>query len=136
MSRFSQMLRSLAFNLAFYLWTLIAVLAYTPALAMEFGVVVRGQRRWAGHIVWLLRHLVGTKHQIRGLEHLPKSGFIIAAKHQSAWDTLIWHHIVDDPAVVMKGELLRIPIYGAYCRKSRMISVDRKGGAKDPRPAT
>jgi len=36
----------------------------------------------------------------------------------------------DDPAIVMKQELLSIPIYGAFCRKSRMIAVDRRGGAR------
>ncbi len=122
--------RSLAFNLAFYVWTVVMVLAYVPGLWMDWRVTVSGQRRWAGHMVWLMRVLAGIEIEIRGAEHRPAGGHLIAAKHQSAWDTLIWHLIVDDPAVVMKQELLSIPIYGAYCRKSRQIPVDRAGGPK------
>ena len=122
------LLRSIGFNLAFYLWTTIMVLAYVPGLWMSHRVTVSGQRRWAGHVVWLMRVLAGIEIDIRGAERRPPGGHLIAAKHQSARDTLIWHLIVDDPAVVMKRELLAIPIYGAYCRKSRMIPVDRQGG--------
>jgi len=123
-------LRSLAFNLAFFLWTGAMLLAWLPGLWRGHETVVRGQRAWAGHVVWLLRRLADIVHEERGRERLPAGGVVIAAKHQSAWDTLIWHLIADDPAVVMKQELLAIPIYGAYCRKSRMIAVDRHGGAK------
>ncbi len=120
--------RSVAFNLAFYLWTTVMVLAYVPGLWMSHRVTVSGQRRWARHMVWLMRRLAGIEVEIRGGANRPEGGHLIAAKHQSAWDTLIWHLIVDDPAVVMKQELLAIPLYGAYCRKSRMIPVDRRGG--------
>ena len=125
-----RVLRSLAFNLSFYVWSVVMVVLYVPALWLPYTAVVSGQRRWAGHVVWLLRLLAGIHFEIRGQENLPDGGTIIAVKHQSAWDTLIWHVIADDPAVVMKHELLKIPIYGAYCRKSRMITVDRAGGAK------
>jgi 1-acyl-sn-glycerol-3-phosphate acyltransferase len=124
------MLRSTAFNLAFYLWTTLIVLAYIPGLWQPHHVIVSGQRRWARHVTRLLRWLAGIDYEVRGQEHLPAGGVIIASKHQSAWDTLIWHLIVDDPAVVMKAELLKIPIYGGYCRKSRMIAIDRQGGSK------
>jgi len=123
-------LRSLAFNVAFYFWTFAMVLAHAPALRGSHQDVVAGQRRWASHIVWLMRRLAGIDYEIRGQQHLPAGGCVIAAKHQSAWDTIIWHRILDDPAMVMKEELLQIPVYGALCRKSRMIAVDRRGGAK------
>jgi 1-acyl-sn-glycerol-3-phosphate acyltransferase len=122
--------RSLVFNLAFYLWSLAIVLAYVPGLWLPHGVVVGGQRRWAGGVVRLMRWLAGIRHEVRGAGRLPAGGVILAAKHQSAWDTLIWHLIADDPAIVMKAELLKIPIYGGYCRKSRMIAIDRQGGSK------
>lgn len=124
------LLRSLAFNLVFFLWTGLMLLLWLPSLWRGHEAIVRGQRLWAGHVVWLLRRLAGISHQERGRERLPAGGVIIAAKHQSAWDTLIWHLIADDPAIVMKQELLSIPIYGAFCRKSRMIAVDRQGGTK------
>lgn len=119
--------RSLLFNLAFFGWTALALAVSTPLLALPPLATVRAQTLWARGVLALMRWIVGIRVEIRGAP--PAAGALIAAKHQSAWDTLIWHLIVDDPAVVMKRELLAIPIYGAYCRKSRMIPVDRQGGA-------
>jgi 1-acyl-sn-glycerol-3-phosphate acyltransferase len=53
---------------------------------------------------------------------------VIAAKHQSAFDTVVWLHLLPDVAYVLKKELLSIPIYGWHVRKSEMIPVDRAGG--------
>ena len=122
--------RSNLFNIMFYAWTTVMVLVFAPGLLLPYQVTVWGQRRWAKGVNLLLRWSVGIKVEIRGLQNRPQGGAIIASKHQSAWDTLIWHVILDDPAMVMKKELLSIPIYGWMCRKTRMIAVDRKAGAK------
>jgi 1-acyl-sn-glycerol-3-phosphate acyltransferase len=122
--------RSNLFNILFYAWTTAMVLAFAPGLLLPYQVTVWGQRRWARGVNVLLRWSAGIKVEIRGLQHRPQSGAIVASKHQSAWDTLIWHVVLDDPAMVMKKELLSIPIYGWMCRKTRMIAVDRQAGAK------
>ena len=125
------MIRSTLFNLSFYLWTTLMVLAFTPGLLMPYQVIVWGQRQWALGVNWLLAKIVNIKIEIRGQSRLPqKAPYIVAAKHQSAWDTIIWHAIIKDPAIILKEELLFIPIYGLMCKKSRMIPVNRKGGAK------
>ena len=125
-----RMIRSNLFNLAFYLWSAFMVLLFAPALLLPHGVTVWGQRQWARGVNFWMRWCAGILVEYRGLEHRPKGGAIVAAKHQSAWDTLIWHHVLDDPAMVLKKELLAIPIYGWMCRKTRMIAVDRKAGTK------
>jgi 1-acyl-sn-glycerol-3-phosphate acyltransferase len=122
--------RSNLFNLFFYTWSVVMVIAFSPALLLPYQVTVWGQRLWASGVNYLMRLSVGIHVEYRGLEHRPRGGAIVAAKHQSAWDTLIWHVILDDPAMVMKQELLSIPIYGWMCRKTRMIAVDRKAGTK------
>lgn len=121
-------LRSLAFNLAFYLWTVLMVVGYAWTLALPPRHLIAAQRRWAAGVNWLLRKLAGVEVEIRGPR--PRPPCIVAAKHQSAWDTMIWHAELDAPAIIMKRELLAIPIYGWMCRHSGMIPVDRKGGAK------
>ncbi len=122
--------RSLLFNIWFWSWTTVLNLIYLPALALPWWATVSGQRNWARGIIWMMPLIAGIRIEIRGRENLPKGAVMIASKHQSAWDTLIWHVITDDPALVMKKELLSIPVYGWYCRKSRMIPVDREGGRK------
>lgn len=124
------LLRSALFNAAFYIWTVGMVILFLPALLLPWQVTVWGQRRWARGVNGLMRVLAGIDVEIRGRENLPAGGCIVASKHQSAWDTLIWHDVLDDPAVVMKRELLFIPIYGWMCLKTRMIPVDRTAGTK------
>tara|TARA_R110002167_G_scaffold253834_2_gene460127 strand:+ start:386 stop:1129 length:744 start_codon:yes stop_codon:yes gene_type:complete len=122
--------RAVLFNTAFYVWSVFMVVLFAPALLLPYQVTVWGQRRWARGVNLLMRLLADIRVEVRGREHLPAGGCIVAAKHQSAWDTLIWHDVLDDPAVVMKRELLFIPIYGWMCMKTRMIPVDRKAGTK------
>ena len=59
---------------------------------------------------------------------LPTGAALIAAHHESAFDTLVWMTLVPRPAYVMKQELLRIPLFGALTRRAGMIAVDRDGG--------
>jgi len=125
-----RIIRSNLFNLLFYTWSVSMVIAFSPALLLPYQVTIWGQRQWARGVNFLMRLSAGIQVEYRGLEHRPQGGAIVAAKHQSAWDTLIWHVILDDPAMVMKKELLAIPIYGWMCWKTRMIAVDRKAGTK------
>ena len=90
---------------------------YLPAFALPRMVMVRGQERWAIGVNWLMKQLAGIEIEIRGRDRLPPGACIVAAKHQSAWDTLIWHQILPDPAVIIKKELTYIPVYGwiSFC---------------------
>lgn len=123
-------LRSILFNIVFFSWTLAMCLLWLPALAGPRIWVPRGQTYWARGVMALLRTVAGVRIEIRGRENLPGGSSVIACKHQSAWETMIWHDIVEDPAIVMKKELLKIPLYGWYSTKAQMIPVDRKAGAK------
>lgn len=122
-------LRALLFNIAFFGVTILLCLAWLPMLAGNRMHIVRGMDRWNRTVNWLLRHIVGLTYEVRGLEHLPQGACIVAAKHQSAWDTMIFHSLLTDPSVVLKRELLRIPIYGAFAKKVGMIPIDRSAGA-------
>ncbi|WP_417516388.1 lysophospholipid acyltransferase family protein [Minwuia sp.] len=121
-------LRALLFNIWFWLWSAMLNIAFLPGLLLPRHVVMRGQRIWAQGLNFGLRVFVGLTWTVRGREHLLPAPVIIAAKHQSMWDTIIWHIEVDDPAIVMKKELLSIPVYGWYCRHTRQIPIDRSAG--------
>lgn len=123
-------LRCALFNISIVAWTTLIALTLWPTILVSRDAMRWSGRRWARGVQALLARFVGLRHQVRGTQHLPAGPVVLAAKHQSAWDTLIWHVLLDDPAVVMKKELLSIPIYGWMCRKTRMIAVDRKAGTK------
>lgn len=123
-------LRSTAFNLFFYPWTALCLLLSLPAFPFLAPAGVRAVARfWERGTVGALRLLVGLDHEVRGRERLPGTPAIIAAKHQSAWETLTFHLLVPELAVGLKEELTRIPGFGWYLMKAQNIRIDRGGAA-------
>lgn len=122
-------LRSTLFNIAFYGATALACILCLPTLLLpkeSFFVVVRC---FVKSVYWLERHILRLDYEVRGLEHLPKSGaYIVAAKHQSPYETLKLHLLFDSPAVVLKQELLSIPLWGKFLSRSGPIAIDRSAG--------
>ncbi len=123
-------LRSLFFQILFYLWTLIVCVPALPLLLAPPRWAVRFARFWLRGVLCLLRWCCNLGVEVRGWDTLPEGPFFIAAKHQSIWDTMIFHLLLDSPAYILKRELLRIPIFGWFLRAHQMISIDRKGGAR------
>lgn len=124
-------LRSLLFNILFFgVAGTLAVLG-SPLLLGPKRLQRRAMGLLAKLLVWIMEKTCGIEVRVSGREHLPATGAaLIASKHQSAFDTLVWFALVPDVAYVMKQELFRIPVYGAFARRAGMIGVDRDGGAK------
>jgi len=123
------LLRSLAYMMVFYVVTALFMVLGIWLLLAPRSWAMAGLRAHARTALWLLRWIVGTSVEIRGLEHLPEGPFLIASKHQSAWDTFALVPIFKDPALVMKAELMLIPFYGWFSRKFGMIPVQREAGS-------
>jgi 1-acyl-sn-glycerol-3-phosphate acyltransferase len=121
--------RSYLFNLVYYVVSTVMVLLSLPVFA--FGSREAGAwviRTWARTGTFLLRVLAGTKLEIRGLENLPPGGAIIAAKHQSMFETFALFPRLPKPTYVMKHELAKIPLWGWYATRAGMITVERDQG--------
>lgn len=119
-------LRSLLFNIVFFVWTALWCVGLLWALVMPHRVMVAGVTAYMRTLNWLERAIIGLHWEVRGLENLPRDGsYLVGAKHQSMWETMKLHLLFGDPAIVLKKELLRIPIWGWYAAKTRMIAVDR-----------
>ncbi len=119
-------IRSTLFNLLFYLLTGLSCVILLPTL-----VLPRNAFFWVVHFfvhctAFLEKYVLGLRYEVRGLENLPDQGpYIIAAKHQSAYETFKLHILFKDPAIVLKKELLKIPLWGQYLGKSDVIAIDR-----------
>lgn len=122
------MIRSIAFVAAFYLVTALFLIFGSPLLLAPRTWAMAGLRAHARTTVWLMARIVGTEMEVRGRAHLPDGAYLVAAKHQSAWDTIALILLFPDPALVMKAELLRIPVYGWFCAKFGMIPIQRDTG--------
>jgi 1-acyl-sn-glycerol-3-phosphate acyltransferase len=123
-------LRSLAFNIVMFgTGAALSLLAHAmrrfrPESVLDFGML------WARVSLRALDVLCKVHIQVEGAEYLPKAGpALIAAQHQSAFDTLVWLNLLPRPAYVLKRELLDLPLLGPLLIPSGFIAVDRGGGA-------
>lgn len=119
-------LRSLLFQIAFYVGTLIMMVVFAPFVFLTprrmAWIVVPF---WARANLFFLRWIAGVKIEIRGEENIPQGGFIVAAKHQSVWETFALIPHFRDPTYILKRELRWIPIFGWYTAKMKQIPINR-----------
>ena len=87
-------------------------------------------RYWARSSIWLMRVVCNTKVEYRGLEKIPKGPLIVASKHQSMWETFALLQFFEQPLFILKRELMWIPFFGWYLKKSNMIGIDRTAGGR------
>ena len=122
------MFRSLLFVAIFYLNTAVFLILGSPLLLAPRSWAMMGLKAHARASLWWMRLIVGTEMEVRGKENLPDGAVLVAAKHQSAWDTFALIPLFDDPAVVMKAELGYIPLYGWFSHKFEHVLVRRERG--------
>jgi len=123
-----KVLRSILFVPVFYVNTALFLLIGSFLLLGPRRYAMMGLKAHAIATLWLMRLIVGTRMEVRGREKLPKTPYLVASKHQSAWDTFALIPIFSDPAMVMKAELRHIPFYGWFSRKFEHVFVERSRG--------
>jgi 1-acyl-sn-glycerol-3-phosphate acyltransferase len=118
-------LRSILFNILFYLNLVALLLVALVTLVLPRRAVLKMAELWGRVSVWLLRVVCGTKVELRGVGNLHNGAVIVAAKHQSTWETFALLKLFDDYTFIVKRELMWIPIFGWCMWKGGMIPVDR-----------
>ncbi|MEM7169853.1 MAG: lysophospholipid acyltransferase family protein [Pseudomonadota bacterium] len=124
-------LRSLLFNIFFYSYGFCLLTLCLPLLL--------GPPHWprrVGYVLssgmfWGLKVICNVDYEIRGKEHLPEAPYLIAAKHQSAWDTFVFSVLLKDPSFVLKRELTWLPLFGWFISRAGIVAIDREGGAAE-----
>ena len=119
-------LRSLLFNLAFYITTFLQMVLQAPiyfAVSRKKAWFV--PNNWSRLNNWMLRVICGATVEFKGMENIPDGPCIIAAKHQSAWDTFVFLPYLKDPVLILKRVLMRVPLFGQFVAKMDMIAIDR-----------
>ncbi len=122
-------IRSLVFNIVFYVNLIVFLVCGFMFFFTPRKWSIRALQTWARVSIWWMRVIVGTTHEIRGIENIPKEGCLLIGKHQSFWETFALLAMVDDPAIVLKRELTYIPVFGWFALKFQMIAVDRGAAA-------
>lgn len=121
-------LRSLLYAAIFYPVTVL--LCFIGAIASLFGrkptlAIVLG---WVDFNHDLARHVLGIEIRVEG--EIPPGCNLIAAKHQSMFETLEMVRITNLPVIVLKKELADIPLFGFLTKRYGHIAVERSAGTK------
>jgi 1-acyl-sn-glycerol-3-phosphate acyltransferase len=119
------LIRSLVFNLLFYINTVALTLFGLVLLVFPRKTMVGLAQTWGRVNTWLLAFVCDTRLDMRGLEKLPKGGYIVAAKHQSAYETFALCPFIPDLTYIYKRELNWMPIFGWLLMKADQIAVNR-----------
>jgi len=122
--------RSLVFNILFYVVFLFWVVVALPTFVMPRAALLRVADWWAQSNILLMRLICNIKVEFRGVEKIPKGPLIVAAKHQSMWETISLLRFFEAPFFVLKRELKFIPIFGLFLIKANMIAIDRSAGGR------
>ena len=122
------MIRSLVFLAVFYINTAAFLIFGSWLFLAPRSWAMEGLRLHGLASMWLLKVICALGCEVRGREKLPAGACLIAAKHQSAWDTFGLIPIFRDPAMVMKAELGAIPLYGWFSHKFAHIFIRRDKG--------
>ncbi|WP_010302501.1 lysophospholipid acyltransferase family protein [Candidatus Odyssella thessalonicensis] len=123
-------LRSFIFNLYFVIVSSACAIFGLPFLLGHRRLAFTVPQVWAGLTSWGARNILGLTYKVEGLEHLPKGACIIASKHQSAWETVVFCEIFPESIFVAKRELLMIPFFNFHFIKQKTIMLNRKLGGQ------
>jgi len=125
-------LRSLTFHTLFFIMNLVFGVVLLWLLLLPRDWAWKALFHYYFNLIYKMEKMIlGLDFRVQGRENIPdpESGaYIVAMKHQSAYETLKLFHIFGDIRIILKKELLWIPLWGWYARKLGMIPVDRGRG--------
>jgi len=125
----------------FVLWMAATVIPWA-LMMLVLSIFVRGKplywptMRWLRMAVWGAKVICGVQYRVHGLDNLPSaaeenSAVVLAAKHQSTWETFAFPTFMPHPlAYVFKRELLYVPFFGWAMGRLDMIHIDRSKRAE------
>jgi 1-acyl-sn-glycerol-3-phosphate acyltransferase len=123
------LIRSLIYVLWLYGSMTVIGLSFGPVAIFSEPVAIKAAETWARAMLWGARVIVGLKLEVRGQQYIPQGAALVAAKHQSMLDTIVPFLILHRPSVVLKRELLKLPIFGWFSQRAGMIVVNREAHA-------
>lgn len=121
----------------YLLYLVVMTLIVGTFSAPLYGLGMRGGQivvmTWSRCALFGLRIICGLRFEVIGRENLPTGAAIVAANHQSMWETFALFTLLPQPVTAFKQELMRVPIYGWWSKRAGSIPIDREGGARSMR---
>ncbi len=119
------LLKVFLFNFIFYFSILFFGLLLLPVLISR-KLTRKTVRVWSKCIIFFLTKVLNIKIVFKNNYLKDKEGQVIAANHQSAFDTIFFLAAFDKTIYIIKKELIFIPVYGWYAMRLGNIYIDRK----------
>ncbi len=115
-----------------YFYTILCSLTSIIPVLLNFSVHNRFANLWISHWASAIRFITGMKISIEGKEYLKKDKpYVFISNHQSLMDIVVLFKITHTTLrMVVKKELLYIPIFGWSLWWMRFISIDRRNRRK------
>ncbi len=126
-------IRSIVFTIVIALVAVLFTIVFLPAAFAGEKTTKRIIRWWTHFALGAMRVIAGVTFRIEGRENIPAGGALIVSNHQSLWETIAINALFSHPIVILKKELLKIPVYGWWAVRAGNIAIDRNGGAKELR---
>lgn len=124
--RLSTYFRSALFYTLFVAYTaLYGLFLFLSALILRFEQRYELARLWSRGTVWMARVICGVRYQIEGADNIPATPCVVMSKHQSSWETYFLQSLFAPQSTVLKGELLKIPVFGWALKVLEPIAIDR-----------
>ena len=117
--------------LLFYLIFLISLIFISVIIIFSSLFLTTSKVQFIGKI-WILvilktlKILCGISWNIKGIENVPKTPFVIASNHQSPWESFFLQTLFIPTSSIMKKEILMIPFFGWAIARLKPISINRK----------
>ena len=108
-------IRSVLFYLLSYVTTAVMVLAGIPVALASRRALALYARAWARILAAYARYILGVRLKLEGT--MPEGPVLYAAKHESAYETLLLLALIEDPVIVLKREIADVPLFGKLTRR-------------------
>ncbi|NNF16059.1 MAG: 1-acyl-sn-glycerol-3-phosphate acyltransferase [Gammaproteobacteria bacterium] len=121
-------LRSFVFLLLCFLMLLPYSVAVVLLIRASPRVIYSLGSSYATVMNRLLKVLCDIDVEVEGRENLPNVPCVALIKHSSPWETLALFLVIPPSVIVLKRELMWIPIFGWALASLRSIAINRKAG--------
>ena len=123
--RFEHIIKSILFNIYFYFLTIVLVLVCFPLLLFSYKGMRIVSKLWGMILKSGMKICLRLDINIIGKLNTKKQ-VIYAVKHHSAWETVFCTDFFKMPAIVLKKELIFLPIIGLYFLIGGSIAISRE----------
>tara|TARA_B100001094_G_C18078233_1_gene743774 strand:+ start:209 stop:919 length:711 start_codon:yes stop_codon:yes gene_type:complete len=122
-------IRSLLFFIIFIQWGLLVGITLMPLLISKKSSLWT-IKLWAKGVQFISKFILKINLEINGKKNISDKPCIIAAQHQSSFETYILFLLFKNPIFIVKESLHTIPIAGWFIKRCGAIGINRNKGLK------